>query len=128
MNVTQVICSLVCGVILAYFGYRLGINKDKRSEFNSVAEVIANKLRRHVEDLRNYTDFVTVEEFERLLDRESALRREGLKRAWNNYNQALNEFNQCDLSVLLLDEKRAVAAKSDLQDKIATLLTFTKRR
>lgn len=128
MNITQVIRAVVGSVLLAYFGYWLGINKDKRSEFNSAAEVVANKLRRHSEDLRNYTDFVTVEEFERLLDRASALRREGLKRAWNNYNQALNEFNQCDLSVLFFDEERSVAAKSDLQDKIATLLTFTKRR
>ena len=76
-----------------FFGHWLAKGRDKRKEFNDIADVVRSKLRNHQRiiargETPSYLGNVTTQEYDELRDVIAKRKKSALAKAWSNYESA----------------------------------------
>ncbi|HHG9944818.1 TPA: hypothetical protein ACPZLR_002641 [Yersinia enterocolitica] len=112
----------LCFMLGAYIGHRFSLVRDRRKEFNDIADIIRSNLTARRNALSSQHS-VSDNDFECLLSRTSPRKRRRLSQAWSEYQDAQDASGNIDA-----DGFYDFHSPHILEKAIDNLLPFVKRK
>ncbi|TNV17867.1 hypothetical protein FH968_17560 [Buttiauxella sp. B2] len=123
MDVVSIFSSLIVGLLGVGIGVictnYFALGRDKRKEFNDIAEIVSLKLKKHRENVADLPNRVDQVDFERLLNRTSKSKHKKLKEAWYSYVESIAEQQKLSgFGVIVFEPEKLKKARENMRISI----------